>query len=774
MKISLTPSLAALAAALASTAAAAEPLASPDQSSVLKPAGEAGSPDPAAAKATSGQDQPATAPANDQASAAPEAQGGIGDIIVTAQRTSTSLQRTPISIQTYTRDEIVSRGLTDISGLARADASVNITLSTGQPIIAVRGVSSQNSTEVGDPAVSVASDGIFTNRPFGIFSGLYDVDRIEVLRGPQGTLFGRNSTGGTLNVITARATSTNEAQVIAEVGNYSLIGSQGFANFVVTDGLDARISYDVRSRDGYRSNPPQRQRGDDEDLKSVRFQIAFKPSSNLSGWLLAQYSMQGGVGPVNEIIPFRYQGATGEPVHTFPVLSDGKTYPSLTPFVQDIKHWEIRGGLTYDIGGGITINYLGGYDSIRYLRRQAINPQYGGVGNGPLPVPAVYVNYQTPKTINQELRLASNPNGAFTWQVGAYYFRESSMVDAYTEYNSGSNIAQKGVSFVYPSILSTSKAVFAQGTYSLTDTLKFTAGARYTWDNKSRTGVFSIYPGNTGLPFVINIDQPASAKSSKPTYTVGLDYQATPVNMFYAKFSTGYKSGGFNDATSTYGPETVNSYEIGTKNSFFERHLQVNLSGFRMDYQNQQVTQYVTGATSSGSQTVNAGKSRIWGAELNLIAQSDTLGKLTLSTNYTHARYLQFISSAGWATTVNLNLAGNRLPLAPTWSASGQYELPIKLSSGGTITPRVAIKAQTAQYFGANNFPDQRQGGYALVDLGLDYASPGGTWSLQAFVRNVGDRKVLANAEEFYLFNNYSIYYQPPRTYGARLIVNFR
>jgi iron complex outermembrane receptor protein len=218
----------------------------------------------------------------------------------------------------------------------------------------------------------------------------------------------------------------------------------------------------------------------------------------------------------------------------------------------------------------------------------------------------------------------------------------------------------------------------------------------------------------------------------------------------------------------------VNSYEIGTKNSFFGRHLQVNLSGFRMDYQNQQVTQYVTGATSSGSQTVNAGRSRIWGAELNLIAMSDTLGKLTLSTNYTHARYLQFISSAGWEPTVNLNLAGNRLPLAPTWSVSGQYELPIELSGGGTITPRVAVKAQTAQYFGATNFPDQRQGGYALFDLGLDYAPASGAWSIQAFVRNVGDRKVLANADEFYLFNNYSVYYQPPRTYGARLIVNFR
>lgn len=697
---------------------------------------------------------------------------GVGDIVVTAERRSTSLQKTPVSIQTYSGAELTKRGVTNITDLAATDSSVNIGFSTGMPIIAVRGISSSNATEAGDPAVSVATDGIFTNRPYGLFGGLYDIERVEILRGPQGTLFGRNSTGGTLNVITNHATDVDEAQIAGEVGNYNLVAGEGYANFVVNDWLDARASFDFRSHSGYRNNDPARARGDDEDLKSGRFQIAFHPGTHLTGWLMAQYTQQGGLGQVSRQVPFTFvPGSTTEPVHSAPAnLGDGRDFPVYAPYVRDLKSTDIRGGLTYKFDNDMSLSYLGGYNTIDYYRQQANN---GGYYTGDPTTPLIYANTEKPRTINQEVRLASASNTPFSWQVGGYYFHEVSSVYASTELNPGSSIAQRGVVFDYPRLTSTSKAVFGQASYAFTDKLKFTAGGRYTWDRKTREGTFYLYP-LVGVPFIIPIDQSAEVKSQKFTWSAGLDYQITPRNLLYAKVSTGYKEGGFNTSVSNYGPETVTSYEIGSKNSFFDNHLQLNVSGFRLDYKDQQVAQFIAGAQTTGSLTVNAGRSRIYGIEANLVMQDEALGRLDLSANYLHARYLEFVSSAGWDPTHNLDLSGNTLPLAPTISISVQYEYPIKLASGAAVTPRVIVKSESKKYFTPNNYDNSAQSGYALVNLGLDFTPASRKWILQAYIKNVTNKTILADAGENYVFNAYAYSYQPPRTIGARLIVNFR
>lgn len=703
---------------------------------------------------------------------------GITDIVVTAQRSATSLQRTPISIQVYTGEDLQRRGVADMRSLVQTDSSVNLNLSTGQPVIAIRGVATQNATEVGDPAVSIASDGVFTNRPSGTFAAFYDIDRVEILRGPQGTLFGRNSTGGTINLITARPTDGDVGRITGEYGNYDQVAADGFANFGLAENVNARMSFTVRSRNGFRNNAPADNRGDDEDVKSLRFQVAFAPTDRLSGWLLGQYTSVGGTGPVSQIAPFVFKnGVDGEPVHEIPgELRESHRFPLYAQYSQDLRRWEVRGGLTYDLSGNISINYLGGYDKINYLRVQAQNPYWGGVLNGPgngTIVPVIYHNRERPETINQEIRIGSSPRDRLFWQVGAYYFRESSDVVAYTEYNPGAATAQRGVEFLYPEVRSSSKALFAQATYALTDSLKLTGGVRYTWDKKSREGSFLLDEAETGLPFTITLPQSGATKSSKPTWLAGVDYQVNPDSLLYAKFSTGYKVGGFNSATSNYGPESVNAYEIGLKNNFLNNHLQLNIAAFRMDYSNQQVAQFLTGSQNTGSQTVNAGKSRIWGVELNTVVNARDLGNLSVSANYTHARYIDFLASAGWDPTINIDFSGNRLPLSPEWSLSGQYQYPIELGSGALITPRVAMKYQSKQFFSYTNYNSTKQGSYALVDAGIDFAPSSKKWLLQAYVKNLFDKTILADATEFYSYNDYTVTYQAPRTYGMRLSYNF-
>jgi iron complex outermembrane receptor protein len=185
------------------------------------------------------------------------------------------------------------------------------------------------------------------------------------------------------------------------------------------------------------------------------------------------------------------------------------------------------------------------------------------------------------------------------------------------------------------------------------------------------------------------------------------------------------------------------------------------------------VTQFVSGVTSSGSITVNAGKSKIYGVESSLAFQDEKLGRLQLSANWLHARYDEFIASAGWDASINLNLAGNTPPLSPTISVSGEYEYPFTIGSGGTVTPRISFKYQSKVYFVANNYPDQSQDAYGLINLGLDYAPQKGNWQATAYVQNLTDKHAFSDASEFYTFNNYELAYIAPLTYGVRLSYKF-
>jgi iron complex outermembrane receptor protein len=170
---------------------------------------------------------------------------------------------------------------------------------------------------------------------------------------------------------------------------------------------------------------------------------------------------------------------------------------------------------------------------------------------------------------------------------------------------------------------------------------------------------------------------------------------------------------------------------------------------------------------------VNAGKSRIYGAESSLALQDEMLGRLQISASYLHARYTQFEASAGWNANVNLDLAGNTPPLSPTVSFSGEYEHPFTMGASGTLTPRVSFKYQSKVYFVANDYPDESEGGYGLLNFGLDYAPPKGNWQATAYVENATNKVAFSDASEFYTFNNYELAYIAPRTYGLRFNYRF-
>ncbi len=696
-------------------------------------------------------------PGQASAQAASAAANTLEEVVVTAQHRRENAQTTPIAMGVYTGEALSRAGVTNIAALAILAPDVSLSTSEGQSVITVRGISSRDTTENGDPAVTVNVDGFYMNRAYGLSANLYDIDRIEVLRGPQGTLNGRNAVGGAINIVTAKPVDHFAAQTSLQYGNFSSLELSGMVNVPLGDRVQVRTAFLSASNNGYLDNSPQA-RGDRQDDKSARIAIAFQPVTNLTGLVTAQYTNQQGTGDVLQYIPFIYT-ATGALDHDLPPGIDSRKFPLGTqPFVH-MTSAQLRAQLAYDFGG-VEVTALAGYDHTNYA--QGVDQTLAGVTT----TAYQWRPTQKPDTFNAELRVASKTTGPFQWQVGGFYFREEANLVSGDVAPLASGGYNEYFGFVY-STKQRSEAGYAQASYQLTSKLKLTGGFRYTHDYKGESGYFGDLTGG-----VVYGEGEGSGSSSKATIHLAADYALTPWNMVYAKYDTGYKAGGFNLGGSTYEPETVKGYEIGSKNRFLENTLQLNLASFYYDYTKQQVSNYAFLATGQPVQlTQNAGASRIYGAEADLTYKLSAIGTLDLSASYLHARYTDFLSIASPSdpkASGNVQLAGNRPPQAPTWSfglgLEHGWELP-----GGTLTARIQSKAQSASYFSFYNFADTRQKAYAMSDAFLTYQPDADPWKISAYVRNFTDEAVFKDAEESQYAGAYGYEFFPPRTYGVRL-----
>lgn len=686
-----------------------------------------------------------------------DADAGLGEVVVTAQRVKEDVQGTPIAISVYSAEALKTAGITNMAALSATAPDVSFATTEGQSIITIRGISSRDTTETGDPAVSVNTDGFYMNRPYGLNANLYDIDRIEVLRGPQGTLNGRNSVGGAINIITAKPADHFEAYTSVQYGNYSDLEMQGMVNVPLTDKIQMRTAFLSASHDGYRNNTPQRA-ADDQDDKSARIELAFEPLDNLKGLLTAQYTSQGGAGDAMQYIPFVYT-ATGALDHNLPSGINSGGFPLGTqPFLR-IMSQQLRANLVYDFDA-VEVTALGGYDHTAYA--QGVDQTlYPSASTG------VYqwAPSQSPNTLNGELRIASRGSGPFQWQIGGFYFSETSSLLSGDVSQGATGGRDMYFGFMYHTPMN-SKAGYAQASYQVTSNLKLTGGFRYTADYKSSYGYFGDISGG-----IIFANQSGSASFSKSTYHLAADYDLTSSNMLYAKYDTGYKAGGFNFGGSAYAPETVKAYEVGSKNRFLDNTLQLNIAAFYDDYIDQQVATYAFLSTGQPVQlTQNAGASHNSGAEMELLYKIPVMGTLNFTADYLHARYTNFESVADPSdpkASGNVQLAGNQPPQAPAWSFGMGLEHSWE-AFGGALTGRVQSKAQSAYYFSFYNFPDTRQKGYTLSDAFLTYQPGDSHWKVTAFVRNLENSVVFKDAEESQYAVAYAYEFYPPRTYGGR------
>jgi iron complex outermembrane recepter protein len=708
------------------------------------------------AQAQSAPATAAAAPAS-AASAAPKKADAqqLQTVVVTAEKKVASEQKTAISMSVFDAETLAAQGVSDLRSLSTLAPGLDFSEagSGSIPILTVRGISSRDTTEIGDPAVSVNFDGTYTNRPYALSSSLYDLERVEFLRGPQGTLYGRNATGGALNIITAAPTKVFGGHGSVEAGNYRTLNVEGALNVPLSATVQMRAAASQRRHDGYLHNDAV-QNAYDEDTRSARLSFAFQPIAGLSAMVTAETTSSRGVGQQPLMVPF-HKDADGNVLHTGVALPDDpRRFPLLSPAEQNLDQNLMRWRVSYALPW-VDLSYIGGYSKIDFHRAD--------MQSSAAALQSFVIN-DHPKTWNHELRVAGKPGGALDWQAGLYHFKEDASLYSYEVAPGDAGTLNRRITFDYTTAAK-SDAVYGQATYSLRPDLRLTAGLRHTKDEKSRNG--TIFFNDSPTPPISYFALPTSASGSwsKTNYHAGVDWDLRKDLMLYAKFDTGYKAGGFTDIA-PYGPENVRGFEIGSKGRMLDQRLQVNLAAFSYDYSGQQVSQNAVRENgTTGVLVLNAGKTKIYGAEASVVALAGAAGRISASLQYLHARFEDFVVARG---SENVQLAGNRPPQSPTWALGLGWENSWAIGDGFVI-PRLDVKAQSAQNFTFWNYDTDLQKGYAWANASLAYEPADGKWRLQLWVRNLTDRTVLTAAEDSQFAGAYRFNFAAPRTVGVKL-----
>lgn len=701
---------------------------------------------------------------------------GLTEVIITAQKIAQPASKTPLALSVISGDDLKNAGTVDPRALAATLPNVEISQESGMLQVAIRGVVSLDMTEKGDPSAAFHVDGAYVPRYEAQAVAFYDLDRIEVLRGPQGTLYGRNATAGAINLITNKPTRKLEGKVGMEIGNYNTRRYDGVLNIPLGDIWAFRAAVNANKHDTYLNPGPNHIPLESQDDKSARLHLLGNFTPDTSLLLTAEHNWigGGGVSPVPLTNFFE-----GTPTGTLPFTAAGRGNDLLNPVYVDrgssaqrTAAWEfkqdadqhkknfansLRGEFKTKLSD-VELTYQ--VAQMRMHTDQLNNGVYFGF-------PFTNRNNGDSKALSHELRLNSTGNGPLRWVVGAYHFDETVFRDAdYQTYVT----APFGQFTVLVPFLATinnkSKAAFGQATYSVREDTRLTLGVRYTKDRKSGYDPLS---GEAAVPPATTSSKAYSQDVSfnNTSWKVGVDHDLMRNVMLYASVSTGYKSGGFNAEAETgvYKPETLKSYEAGVKGRFFNNHMQVSANVFHYDYKDQQLTItscFTDDPASCHSFTSNAANSVVNGAELEGKLKVGDNGEFRATLAATDAHYKDYHPNTG------IDYSGKKLDRAPTSTIGLGYTHHFLLENGGEITANLTTRHSTSYYL---SDPTQdiryRQPSFHKSDASIGYDSATGKWNVQLFVKNIEDKITIQSRVPGAFFIS------DPRTFGVRGTYNF-
>lgn len=703
------------------------------------------------------------AAASSAQTAAPET-NRLADVTVTAQKIVQPSSKTALSLTAVTGEDLRTAGATTAVGLTNLIPNVQIAPGTsGSTDISIRGIGSTNTTEVGDPATAFHIDGVYLGRPQSAGATFYDLERVEVLRGPQGTLYGRNATAGAVNLITNKPGKKFAGEANLGVGNYGLYSFDGMVNAPVNDQFALRAVVSSSSRDGYLINKSATngfgKNRDDADNLSARVHglVTFNADTKLL--LTVDTSRNKGAGPGTVPIA-TFLNNTGAAQRTsLTNVNEGRRDDSSTGLAAEFTAQTRVGEFTY----------LGAYRTFDRNNLSSTNATTS------------LTNSKFSQT-SHELRLASTGKSDLTWVAGLYLFNEKGNIDATFTNPALANQfgpGNPGVRFIQDPVNSKSTAVFGQATYSVTPALRLTAGLRTTSDEKSRDGRTTNLAATFNAPSLVN---KAKVSYNQSTWKLGADYDLARNVLVYANVATGYKAGGYFDGSNaagnnTYRPELLTSMEAGIKGRFLDNRLRLSAAVFSYDYKDLQVSYVAINPLSNtiGTITTNAAKAKNTGLELEAkMAVSDS-GTVNVALGLLNAKYGDFVFPVVAGRPVAINLAGQQLDKAPNATLTLGYTHDWTLADGAAVTAYVGTRYSAS--YQLSNFavvtPIQyTQPSFTRTDVNVTYTAPRDKWYVQGYARNLENRNVATGfAFSSLTGSNFSL--ADPFTVGIRAGVKF-
>jgi len=679
---------------------------------------------------------------------AAESVAALEEIVVTAQRRKENLQTVPVSVTALAGTLLNELQVATTAELSQFTPSLHVySEAVGSEFYTIRGIGRTSEDLSADPGVAVFLNDAYLSRQAVANLGLFDTQRVEVLRGPQGTLYGKNATAGAINIVTNAPTDSLSGYGEILGGNYGRLNFDGAISGPLTNGVAGRLAFVSENRDGIYRNLTTGDTANNIDRQGVRGSLLLTPTDRLTVDAIFDYerSVQHGVlksiftdvpGTLYEF--FGHNPFTGQP------------RPFITPQTQGPDLMAVQAGTngrqglrTY--GAVVKVRYQQSAFDVVSTSAYRHETDYSLEDVGRTPEVAAYTSSnEATWSASQEFRLESNqPNAPgsanrLSWTVGAYYFHEQGSKLAGILYDV---IPFSGITYFDQSIRTNSLAGFADLRYRLLDRLSATAGIRYTSETKSfDVNAYSVVvPGEAGsdgsTPFldVGNFTTAASHRWSKISPRFVLDYQFAADVLAYASYSEGFKSGGFAGEPSAppsteFAPEDVKNYELGLKGEFFGR-LRASAAVFYSSYTNLQLQTF----DANGAPTTSTADALSRGVELEVMAQLTPALRVSLGASLTNPTYKHYLSQLPAIGTV-YDRSGLTIGEVPKNQANllVSYRIPLGAYGALDIRPDVVHVGETITEFGSLWSPSYTKG-----DLRLGWSAPDSHWSASLWAKNI-------------------------------------
>lgn len=726
----------------------------------------------------------------------------IDDVVVTARRRSENVQDVPISITAYSAEALDDRGVSDLKDMT--NFTPNLEINNGRPDgggstaqIFIRGVGQNDFLIPNDPGVGLYVDDVYVARSTGAVVGLSDIQSVEILRGPQGTLYGKNTIGGAVR-ITSVAPSFDDfsGRGTVTIGSYNRLDSAVSFNLPLAENLAVRVSGSSRNTDDLQDRylDPSGAGQGNINQDAARIIARWAPAPTVDVTVSADYtrtrqhSPYGGniqylpgasplITVLNAEIYPNIAPTVGQPRGT---LFDGRwsTAPGASgatgPNLDNYDVWGIGSTVSFDLTDTITLKSITAYRSVEGAA--------GRDGDGSPFAVTETISVDDNSQFSQEFQLnGSSFADRFKWTLGAYYIREDLENRITARLWDGLFQSSVRIDFNARSVgklKGTSMALFGQGTFDVTDRLHLTLGGRYNKEEKdfNNRWFFIDQPRAFTCPGLDVNGQQETCQSEDNIFTpmASVAYDITDDTLLYASYSEGFKAGGWTprlfsqQSLKRYSPETLEAYEIGLKNTLLDRRLIFNIAAFQSDYTNLQLTSVRADSQGSPQPVVeNAGAARIRGVEAELTALVGDRTTIQAGVGYLDAQYVRL--DPGVSFTLDAEL-----PETPPLSLTGSIEHVVPLENSAELTFRLDASYKDKTYKDPSNVEAIAQQAFTLVNARVTFRPGDDRYTLAVFGTNLTDETYITNGLDIAsTFGIYEAYFGRPREFGAELSVSF-